>query len=278
MRVLQIGCGALGKLIAQATLAQGHALTIVRRSQQPVPDGAAALYLDVVSANGLSALADQAPEILLYCLAPVAGQSYRQTYVDGLRHVLANVDQRALKHVFFISSTSVYGEQQGQWVDDDTPAMPAEESGQMILAAEQLLDDLPCSHTALRLSGIYGPQRLYLLKLLQTPERWPQHIQWTNRIHELDVAGAVVHFYRQIEHALPLPAHIILTDGTPVPHHEVLQWLAQQLQRPAPVTPTGDLQRGKRIRNPFLQQSGYPFLFADYQAGYAAILSKMDHV
>lgn len=277
MHVLQIGCGALGNLIAQATLAQGHTMTIVRRSPQPVPAGAQMLALDVVAQAEMPALANQSPEILLYCLAPVAGQSYQQTYVDGLRHVLANVDQRALKHVFFVSSTSVYGEQQGQWIEEETPATPTDENGQVILAAERLLDGLPCPHTAFRVSGIYGPQRLYLLKLLQTPERWPQHVQWTNRIHELDVAGAVVHFYRQIENARPLPAHIILTDGKPMPQHEVLQWLAQRLHQSVPLTPTASLQTGKRIRNQFLQQSGYRFLFADYQAGYAAILSELEH-
>ncbi|MFQ6332940.1 NAD-dependent epimerase/dehydratase family protein [Methylophilus sp. 3sh_L] len=277
MHVLQIGCGALGQLIAQATLAQGHTLTIVRRSPQPGPAGVQVLAMDVVTQAEMPALANQSPEILLYCLAPVAGQTYQQTYVDGLRHVLANIDQRALKHVFFVSSTSVYGEQQGQWIEEDTPAIPAEENGQVILAAERLLDGLSCPHTALRVSGIYGPQRLYLLKLLQSPARWPQHIQWTNRIHELDVAGAVVHFYREIESDRPLPAHIILTDGKPVPQHEVLQWLAQRLEQPGPLTPPSSLQTGKRIRNQFLQQSGYRFLFADYQAGYAAILSEMDH-
>jgi nucleoside-diphosphate-sugar epimerase len=258
-------------------LAQGHTLTIVRRSPQPGPAGAQVIALDVVTQATMPALANQSPEILLYCLAPVAGQSYQQTYVDGLRHVLANVDQRALKHVFFVSSTSVYGEQQGQWIEEDTPANPTEETGQVILAAERWLDGLPCPHTALRVSGIYGPQRLYLLKLLQSPARWSQHVQWTNRIHELDVAGAVVHFYREIESARPLPAHIILTDGKPVPQHEVLQWLAQRLQQPGPLTPPVGLQTGKRIRSQFLQQSGYRFLFADYQAGYAAILAEMDH-
>lgn len=275
MQVLQIGCGGLGALVAQATLAQGHALTIVRRSPLPVPEGAQALYLDVIAEENLSALSTMQPEILLYCLAPVEGQSYQQTYVQGLRHVLANVSMASMKHVFFISSTGIYGEDQGQWIDDETPALPADDGGRIMLEAEQLLAQLPCGHTALRVSGIYGPQRLYLLRLLQNRERWPTQAHWTNRMHEQDVAAAVVHLYQQVAVGGVLPAHCILSDGVPAMQHEVLQWLAAQQQLPAPATPPLQPQSGKRIRSRFLQHTGFKPQFADYQAGYASILSSL---
>lgn len=275
MRVLQIGCGGLGSLIAQATLAQGHALTIVRRSRQPVPAGAQCLYLDVVAGEGLSALSQIEADILLYCLAPVEGQSYQHTYVEGLRHVLASVEKRSLKHVFFISSTGIYGEQQGEWIDEETPARPADPEGQVMLEAEQLLHGLDCAHTALRVSGIYGPRRLYLLRLLQNEARWPVKTHWTNRIHEADVAAAVVHLYQSVDAGKRLPPHCILSDGVPATQHEVLQWLAARQSLPAPATPPLLPQSGKRIRNRFLQQSGFKLQFPDYQAGYASILSSL---
>lgn len=275
MRILQIGCGGLGTLIAQAALAQGHDLTIVRRSRKPVTPGAQALTLDVVRGVGVSALEAVPADILLYCLAPVEGQSYQQTYVEGLRHVLANVSMDSLKHVFFISSTGIYGEHHGEWIDDDTPAIPADAEGQVMLDAERLLDGLTCGHTALRVSGIYGPQRLYLLRLLQNQERWPRQTHWTNRMHEQDVAAAVVHLYQQVADGKALPGHCILTDGIPATQHEVLQWLAAQQQLPAPATPPLQPQSGKRIRNRFLQHTGFKPQFADYQAGYASILSSL---
>jgi len=276
MRILQIGCGGLGTLIAEASLAQGHALTIVRRSQLPVPAGAQAIYLDVIAEKSLSVLSTLQPEILLYCLAPVEGQSYKQTYVQGLRQVLASVAVTALKHVFFISSTGIYGEDQGEWIDDETLALPADEGGRVMLEAEQLMAQLPCGHTALRVSGIYGPQRLYLLRLLQNSARWPTQVHWTNRMHELDVAAAVVHLYQQVMDGVVLPEHCILTDGVPAMQHEVLQWLAAQQQVPAPSTPPLQPQSGKRIRNRFLQHTGFKPQFADYQAGYASILSNLN--
>lgn len=276
MQIVQIGCGDLGQLIAEATLAHGHRLTVVRKSPRAVPAGAQLLQADVLSAHSLAPLQAVTADILLVCLAPVAGQSYQQTYVEGLRNVLQQVNRQALKHVFFISSTGVYGQQQGEWVDDETPAQPSEPSGQVLLAAEQCLQDLPCGHTALRLSGIYGPQRLYLLRLLQQPERWPTVTNWTNRIHEHDVVTTVMHLYDCVAHGQPLPQHLIVTDGAPTPQHTVLQWLAAARSVAAPPTPPETPATGKRIRNLGLQRLGIPLQYVDYQSGYQAIVSALD--
>lgn len=274
MKVLQIGCGGLGTLIAQQTVAQGHELTVVRRSRNSVPEGAQALHLDVVNGD-LSAMSELQPEILLYCLAPIEGQSYQQTYVQGLKNVLAHVSKSTLQHAFFISSTGIYGEHQGEFIDDSTAVVPADAEGHVMLDAEKLLYDLPCPHSALRVSGIYGPQRLYLLRAVQDRARWPKVAHWTNRIHELDVARAVVHLYEQVANKVVLPAHCIVTDGVPALQHEVLQWIAGKMQTPLPDTPPAQPQSGKRITNQFLPQSGFKLQFPDYRAGYASILSAM---
>lgn len=273
MKVLQIGCGGLGTLIAKETLTHGHELTLVRRSRHSVPEGAQVLHLDVVAGDDLSAIGELQPEILLYCLAPVEGQSYQQTYVQGLKNVLAHVSKAALRHVFFISSTGIYGEHQGEFVDESTAVAPADPQGQVMLDAERLLYDLPCGHSALRVSGIYGPQRLYLLRAVQDKARWPKQAHWTNRIHELDVARAVVHLYEQVANQVFLPAHCIITDGVPALQHEVLQWMAGKMQMPLPDTPPLQPESGKRITNQFLPQSGFKLLYADYKAGYEAILA-----
>lgn len=277
MQVLQIGCGALGSLIAQATLARGHALTIARRSDKPVPEGAQWLQVDVVNGAGVSALVALKPDILLYCLAPASGgeQAYRETYYQGLQQVLAHMASASLKHVFFISSTRVYGEHAGEWVDDTSVAMPADAGGQILLDAEHLLADLPCGNTALRVSGIYGPDRRYLLRMAQQPQSWPQQSHWTNRIHELDVVGALMHFYDAVAQEQSLHPHYILSDNSPVMQHEVLQWIAAQMGWPQPATPSAPDATGKRLRNQRLHGSGYVLQFPDYRAGYTPILNAL---
>ena len=277
MQVLQIGCGALGSLIAQATLARGHALTIARRSDKPVPEGAQGLQVDVVKGTGLSVLETLKPDILLYCLAPASSgeQAYRETYYQGLQQVLGHVQYAGLKQVFFISSTRVYGAQAGEWVDDEMSAVPADAGGQALLDAERLLEGLPCGKTALRISGIYGPDRRYLVRMAQQPQSWPQQSHWTNRIHEQDVVGALMHFYDAVAQGQSLHPHYILSDNSPVLQHEVLQWIAAQMFWRQPETPLSQPVTGKRLRNQRLQASGYVLQFPDYRAGYTPILNTL---
>lgn len=274
MHVLQIGCGALGTLLAEATLAAGHSLTVVRRSRTAAPAGATLIQADVVHDDPLLSLQSLHADVLIYCLAPSDGTplSYQQTYVHGLRQVLNCLPVTQFKHVFFVSSTRVFGESAGEWVDDDSPALPSDACGHALREAEQLLETLPCGHTALRIAGIYGPQRLHLLRLAHAPERWPQQSVWSNRMHEQDVVGAILHLYHLLAQSQPLPPHMILSDGVPSMQHEVLQWLATQMGLPAATTAVTAAVSGKRLRNLRLQQSGYPLKFSDYRAGYRCIL------
>ncbi len=285
MQVLQIGCGALGQKIAEATLNQGHALTVVRRSALAAPTGARSLQIDVTNAAQCQQLASLQPQIVLYCLAPSEGsdQAYQHIYYQGLANVLQAVSKQALLHVFFISSTRVYGEHAGEWVDDLTPAMPADTGGHTLLNAERLLQDLPCGHTACRVSGIYGMHRRYLIQMANTPSRWPQQASWTNRIHEDDVVGAVLHFYQQVarsaddhaSHNHGLPTQLIVSDGAPSLQHEVLQWVAVCMGWPAVTTPPAQPQIGKRLRNQCLLNTGYRLQYADFKQGYTPILQAM---
>lgn len=286
MQVLQIGCGALGQRLAQATLALGHALTVVRRSALPVPVGATHLQIDVTDASQCQQLAHLKPQMLLYCLAPQESvqAAYQQVYFQGLVNVLNAVSMDALRHVFFISSTRVYGERQGEWIDDDTPAVPADAGGQTLLDAEHVLQRLNCGHTACRVSGIYGLDRRYLIQLAQTPARWPQASNWSNRIHEDDVVGAVMHFYQTVTQALGsaspphnhgLPEQVILTDGVPTLQHTVLQWMVSQMGWSPGATQPLSPQGGKRLRNQGLLATGYALKYADFKQGYAPILAAL---
>lgn len=277
MHVLQIGCGALGALLAQATLNEGHRLTIVRRSASAVPPHANGIRADVTRPDDLQPLRQVSADILLYCLAPSASHvlAYEETYLHGLKNVLAQLNLSTFKHVFFISSTRVYGASDGAWLDDNSPAIPADACGQALFDAEQLLQALPCGHTALRISGIYGPQRRYLLRMAQSPESWPKHALWSNRIHEQDVVGAILHLYGMLAQGQPLPAQLLLTDGVPTLQHEVIQWIAQRQGWPLPTTPPLQPESGKRLRNTGLQLTGYRLHYADYQAGYDAILRNL---
>ena len=104
-----------------------------------------------------------AADTLLYAVGydPAGGTSRSAVYVDGLRAVLDAVSPQ-VRRVILISSTGVYAEQGGGWVDESSPCQPSRESGRALLAAEQALaaHRLGAVGIVLRLAGIYGPGRL----------------------------------------------------------------------------------------------------------------------
>jgi nucleoside-diphosphate-sugar epimerase len=273
-KTLIIGCGDLGQAIATQLASLGFNTFGVRR-QASTLTGVHMLQADVTQPESLVQLADIAPEILIYCVA-ANGQTdtqYQAHYVEGLRNVLATqTGNTQLKHVFFVSSTRVYGQVTDEILDEATPALAADFGGERLLEAEQLLADLPCQHTVLRLSGIYGAGRLRMINLAKNPAAWPAQNSWTNRIHRDDAARFVVHLVQNIANNIDILPCYIVTDSTPVSQHEVLHWLAGQLQLPvdAKMPP---INGGKRLSNKAVLASGFKLHYADYRAGYAALLA-----
>lgn len=232
---------------------------------------------DVARPETLTQLAEINPQILVYCVAASeqTDDSYRAHYVDGLRNVLAALKPAAsLKHVFFVSSTRVYGQAGGALLDENIAAIPSDFGGQRLLEAEQLLEGLSCGHTVLRLSGIYGPGRRYLLNLAADPSRWPSQNSWTNRIHRDDAAAFVAFLIKQVSSGNMIDACYIVTDSKPVPQHEVLRWLAAKLGCDVSTVDAPLPSSGKRLSNARMLATGFRLRYPDYQSGYAPLMNS----
>ena len=163
---LILGCGYLGRRVAAAWLNQGDDVYAVTRSPDRAArwrsDGLRPMVADVCDVSSLDALPEV--ETVLYAIGydRGSGRSQREVAVEGLRNVLPRCHCRRF---VFISSSSVYGQSSGEWVDETSPCEPTQPGGECCLAAEQLLREAfpPTSGTSaqvLRLSGIYGPGRL----------------------------------------------------------------------------------------------------------------------
>jgi nucleoside-diphosphate-sugar epimerase len=159
--ILIAGCGDLGSALGQDLVARGLQVAGLRRSPLPLPGGIRALQADVTQPQTLYRLASLRPAVLVYCVAADAqsDDDYRAQYVDGLRNTLAALGTAGLRHVFFVSSTRVYGQSSNKPLNEETPANPTDFGGRRLLEAEALLETAPCPATVLRLSGIYGPGR-----------------------------------------------------------------------------------------------------------------------
>ena len=238
MRRLIVGCGYLGSRVAAAWLAQGdHVFVLTRRGERArhlENEGFSPLIGDVTQAPSLPDF--PSVDTLLWSVGfdRDAGQDIRQVYVDGLRNLLDLLPDH-LGRIVYISSTGVYGQTDGGWVDESTHCQPRRAGGQACLAAEQLLLRSPVAGRVviLRLAGIYGPNRLPRLRQLAAGEPLDTAPEgMLNLIHVDDAAHAVTHV---ADLPLELPRVYLIADGQPVLRRTFYDELARLFGTPAPV-------------------------------------------
>jgi len=274
-----VGCGDLGREIARLLVSDGVHITGVRRSRQPV-QGCQLFQADVTQPETLHKLADTNPAILVYCVAAddYTDEGYKSHYVDGLWNVLHALRlSSTLRHVFFVSSTGVYGQQANDVIDEATLANPNGFSGERMLQAELLLADASIvaagvKTTILRFSGIYGPGRTRMLNLAAEPESWPASNSWTNRIHRDDGAAFTRFLIRRVMDAQAVEKVYLVTDSLPATQYDVLLFIAGKLGKDISKIVLPPVQGNKRLSNQRMLDSGYKLIYPDYRVGYQSLL------
>src|SRR3954451_12434504 len=160
--ILIIGCGYLGRRLAARCLAEGRRVFATTRSAERADEfrtaGLEPIVCDVTDPPSLVAL--PAVSTVIHCvgLDRSASQPMRTIYVDGLRNVLTHLPTP--RRFLYVSSTSVYGQRDGEEVDETSATEPVEESGRVVLEAESVLRSVCPEAVVLRFAGIYGPGRL----------------------------------------------------------------------------------------------------------------------
>jgi nucleoside-diphosphate-sugar epimerase len=276
--ILIVGCGDLGGTVAELLLDAGHSVTGVRASNKPLAAQIDLIQADVTDFNSLERLEQVYPDMLIYCVAASAqtDENYRMHYVEGLRNVIkTQVNNSYLKHVFFVSSTRVYGQETDVLLDELTIACPSDFGGERLLEAEQLLKSLACNSTVIRLSGIYGSNRQYLVNMAKEPKRWPQDHKWTNRIHRDDAARFICFLCQQVLAGTVVEDCYIGVDDLPTLQYDVLTWIASRLNiEPPQINFTGKVT-GKRLSNRRMRETGFTLKYPNYQVGYSEILKNV---
>ena len=279
MTILLAGCGDLGTEAGLRFHALGHRVVGWRRSPAKLPAAIEGVAADL-SAPGLPRVpADTTAVVIAVAADSPTEEAYRAAYVDGLTHVLDALERDGVRpqRVLFVSSTAVYGDAGGGWVDENTPPRPGGFSGRVLLEAEQLLQaafsETATTATSLRLGGIYGPGRTRLIDQVRGGTAVvPEDSRYTNRIHRDDAAAAIVH----LATVPPEPAPVYVgVDNDPADLGTVLRFLAAELGLAEP--PVGDAgpARGgnKRCRNDLLRSTGFEFAFPSFREGYRDILA-----
>ena len=268
-RVLIAGCGDVGGELARRLLADGHEVYGLRRRVHLLPAGVRPIAADLQDPDSLRAVPDGLDAVCY--VAAADGRSpaaYRGAYVDGPRHLLRAVGSAGtLGRVLYTSSTRVYPQNAGEWVDEDSPT-GGDDYARILLEGEAVVRDGAAAAVVVRLAGIYGPGRTRLIDRVRAGE--PCSAVYTNRIHRDDCAGLLRHLLR-LESPRPL---YLGADHEPATQCEVMGWIAGRLGLPAPARAgAGEEAGGKRCRNARVLSSGYAFEHRSFRDGYGALLA-----
>jgi len=281
MSKLIIGCGYLGGHVARRWRSEGHTVTAVTRSRQRAEqferEGLRPIVADITRPETLVGLPSAETALFAVGYDRRSGRSRRDVCVEGLRAVLGALPPQTGR-IITISSTGVYGQTDGRWVDEDSPCRPLREAGKVLLAAEQLLADhaLGDRGVVLRLAGIYGPGRLLRKAdlLAGNPIPAPKN-RYLNLIHVDDATAAVL---AAAERARP-PRTYLVSDGHPVDRRACFTRLAELLSAPPPrfFEPTPDALAAhhagsnKRVSNArLLSELGVRLSYPTCGEGFAA--------
>ena len=279
MTILLAGCGDLGTEAGLRFAAGGHRVVGWRRSPAKLPAAIEGVAADLRSTDLPVVPADTTAVVVAVAADSPTEAAYRAAYVDGLAHVLDALERDAVtpRRVLFVSSTAVYGDAAGGWVDESTTAAPGGFSGRVLLEAEDLLlsrlrgtGSVP---VVLRLGGIYGPGRTRLIDQVRSGAAViPDEPRYTNRIHRDDAAAAMVHLASTAVD--PAPVYVGV-DDSPAELGEVLRFLAAEMGFPEPpVGPAGEARGGnKRCSNALLRSSGLKLAYPTFREGYRAVLA-----
>ncbi len=260
------GCGYLGMRVARAWLERRRTVYAVTRNRADELKalGVQPIVGDVLDPHSLRNLPEVRTILYAIGLDRKAGRSMREVYVEGLRNVLSALGSTA--KFLYVSSTSVYGQTDGSWVDETSPTEPMEESGRIVLEAEHTLRQHRPVSVILRFAGIYGPGRILRKASLLKGEPVPGDAErFLNLIHVEDGVRAVL----AAEANAIGGENYLIADDTPPTRREFFTRTAEVIGAPIPTfLNDGTVDANRRIRNTKAKsQLGFTPQFPSYREG-----------
>ena len=286
-KILLLGCGDLGRKLALRLITAKHTVIAVKRTALKIPiAGLQVILADITAAQSVQKIPTDV-DIVVFVLSPSERNkaAYQNLYGQGLLNVLSHFSDSpspisgARPRCLLVSSTSVYGQDNGQWVDEESPAQASSFNGQALIQAEQQLWAHCANNLVLRFSGIYGRGRESLLRRVRegNPIQYDPPC-YSNRIHEEDCLGILCFLIDKSLSNEPLENLYLASDSAAVPLADVALWLSDKMACPPPPARAADLTpkgMNKRCRNDRLLQLGYVLRYSSYREGYGALLEKV---
>jgi nucleoside-diphosphate-sugar epimerase len=269
-RILIAGCGYVGSAAADLFHSAGwlvegwthSAVSAARLLDKPYPVTA----VDLTDRHQINTR-PQNFDLVIHCASTAGGdaESYRRVYLNGIQNL---VDRFVGATLLFTSSSSVYAQGNGEWVNEQSPAQPQHEKGQLLWQTEQLV--LGRGGIVARLAGIHGPARSAILTRFLRGDAVidPKNDRYMNHVHRDDIAAALL----LLAETPPRSNSIYnVVDDSPILRSDCYRWLAEKLGRPSPPrghAPTS-AKRGrsnKRVSNLKLRECGWTPRYPSFAA------------
>lgn len=285
-----LGCGYVGSALAMRAQSKGwavHALTRnIERAEHLSKHGVSVVRARTDEA-GWEADMPSTVDAVVYCASSASRDldGYRKSYIEGQNRALSWAQAVGANHYIYTSSSSVYGEAKGAWVDESSGPWSETPFAQILLDAEQRVSEASIKTTVLRFAGIYGPQRHLLWDRVaaNTGEPLPGYGDiYLNLVHRDDCAGAIIHC---LDAAVEGSRIYNVADNSPATRQEIVDWCAGQLGKPAPTFSPSEAMAdsrarryaegrrpSRRVSTAFIQSDlGWKPVYSDFRAGYLSL-------
>ena len=276
MRSLIIGCGYVGEALGQRLIALGHSVTGIRRADEQniclAKLGIRPLNLDITEAGALDRLEESFDHVVVAVSSSRGGrEAHQRVFGAGIANVCAWLKTHTARSAVFISSTSVYRQTEGEWVDEKSRTAMDTATSKTLRDAEDQIASVDSPATILRSSGIYGPGRGYLfqqfIKGAATIEGTGE--RFLNMVHRDDLAKAIIRSFDGNGGTFNI------TDDEPVSQLNFFEWLSERTNRPlppfAPEPDPSTRKRGitnKRVSNKrFKEALGFEYTHPTFREG-----------
>ncbi len=274
MNILIIGCGYIGTALGKLLTSSGHRVWGLRRDPRTLPEEFIPIKCDLANLDKLKF--DFKPDYVFFM--PSADkrdlETYKSTYLIGAENLIKclNFNKALPKRLFYISSTSVYTQDNGEIVDESTKLENLNPYASLLVAAEDVIRQQQIPYTIVRFSGIYGPGRKYLINQIKDGKiKRSLNPVYVNNIHQEDCAGIL-----QFLMSKPNPRNLYIgVDDEPSYKNSVIEWICKQYQYKLPdileeYHLTEKLMRSnKRCSNQLIVSEGYRFIYPNFREGYA---------
>jgi nucleoside-diphosphate-sugar epimerase len=283
-KITILGCGYLGTAIAKKCLSVGWEVTALTRNMDTAKKlEAMGVKKVVICKIADSSWHEQVPPVQDYVVNCVGAANrsldgYRDSYLAGQKSAIEWMKNGSVQAYLFTSSTSVYPQANGEWVDENSSNVGCSERATILLDAERVsfpAKNISTRSYILRLAGIYGPGRHVLINKMKSGENYDGNSsRILNLIHRDDAVDAILSCLRSDNKSTGGVYNV--TDDTASTRGEITDWLSKKLNLDRPKYLENDSigTANRKVSNrKIVNEIDWNPNFPSYREGYESILN-----